>query len=182
MPVAQVNDLELAERVGLGDTKAFDELFRKYYVHLCNLAFQFVKSRDATEDIVQEVFSRIWIDRFQWMPKVSVRSYLEKTVRNAALNHIKHAQVVASAPCREPESFVHDVVDEIDRRVILKHILDAIDLLPKGCRTVFLLSREEGLTYSQISAELGISKKTVETQMGRALKSLRKTLMAHLSV
>ena len=178
----QTTDLQLACLIASGDTDAFDALFRKYYAHLCDLAFRFVKSHDATEDIVQQIFVRIWTYHSQWLPAVSVRAYLERAVRNSALNYIKHTQLLMTAFENEPERGTGDVVEELDKRATLRRVSEAVDILPERCRTVFLLSRERGLTYAEISAELGISKKTVETQMGRALKVLRKCLGEPLSI
>jgi len=152
-------------------------LFRKYYSPLCDFVMRIVKSRDATEDIVQEVFARLWIDRTDWFPEISVRAYLHKAVRNTALNYLKHLQVITSWSARQPEVSGGDIVEEVANRELLTAIQEAIDRLPDGSRTIFLLNREEGLTYTEIADVLNISKKTVETQMGRALKALRRYVM-----
>lgn len=170
------DDLKLAARIRSGDSKAFDTLFRRYYVHLCDVVFHLVRSHDATEDIVQEVFCRMWVERSTWLPNISVRAYLEMSVRNSALNYIKHQRVVVAAAEKESELLSGDVAEEMDRRAVLRRISEAVDLLPQRCRVIFLMSREDGLTYTEISAKLGISNKTVETQIGRALKVLRRSV------
>ncbi len=117
------------------------------------------------------------MDRAEWVPDVSVRAYLHKAVRNTALNYLKHLQVITSWSAQQPESSAGDVVDEVTNRELLIALHEAIELLPEGSRTIFLLNRDEGLTYAEIAEVLNISKKTVETQMGRALKALRRHIM-----
>lgn len=175
------SDSRLADEIRLGNGLAFDDLFRKYYSSLCDFVLRIVKSRDATEDIVQEVFARLWIDRAEWFPEVSVKAYLHKAVRNTALNYLKHLHVVTSWSQNQPESTVGDIIEDIANREMLAALRKAIEELPEGSKTVFLLSREEGLTYAEIADVLNISPKTVETQMGRALKALRRSVLQPVS-
>lgn len=171
------SDSQLAHGIRKGNATAFDELFRKYYSLLCDSVLRIVKSHDAAEDIVQEVFARLWIDRAEWYPDISVRGYLHKAVRNTALNYMKHLHVVTNWSESQPETFGGDVAEEVANRELLTTLQQAIQLLPEGSRTIFLLNREEGLTYAEIANVLSISPKTVETQMGRALKALRKHVL-----
>ena len=178
------SDSQLSDEIRKGNGAAFDRLFRKYYSPLCDFVTRIVKSQDATEDIVQEVFARLWIDRAEWLPEISVRAYLHKAVRNTALNYLKHLQVITSWSSKQSEISGGDVAEEVANRELLSALHEAIEHLPEGSRTIFLLNREEGLTYTEIADVLNISKKTVETQMGRALKALRRcvtepTLKSH---
>jgi RNA polymerase sigma-70 factor (ECF subfamily) len=177
MSTSLESDSQLADEIRRGNGAAFDRLFRKYYSPLCDFVMRIVKSHDATEDIVQEVFARLWIDRSDWIPEISVRAYLHKAVRNTALNYLKHLQVITSWSSKQPETYSNDVVEEVANRELLSALQEAIEQLPDGSRTIFLLSREEGLTYTEIADVLNISKKTVETQMGRALKTLRRHVL-----
>lgn len=171
------SDSQLADEIRKGNALAFDALFRRYYSSLCDSVLRIVRSHDSSEDIVQEVFARLWIDRGDWFPEVSVRAYLHKAVRNTALNYLKHLHVVTSWSGSQPESLGGDVVEEVANRELLATLQQAIEHLPEGSRTIFLLSREEGLTYAEIADVLSISQKTVETQMGRALKALRHSIL-----
>ncbi len=175
------SDSQLADQIRKGNASAFDDLFRKYYSSLCDSVLRIVRTRDATEDIVQEVFARLWIDRVDWFPEISVRAYLNKAVRNTALNYLKHLHVVTSWSESQTESSGGDLFEEVANRERLAALQQAIELLPEGSRTIFLLSREEGLTYAEIADVLNISQKTVETQMGRALKALRRSILEPLA-
>lgn len=168
--------MELAALIRNGNPKALDKLFLRYYTSLCRLSVRMVNSIDAAEDIVQDVFLRIWTDRADWSPHVSVLGFLERAVRNASIDHVRHARFLSRECDVEERPGPHDTAAETESREALKHVQDVISLLPDGSRTIFLLSRAEGLTYAQISRKLGISIKTVETQMGRALKELRKRM------
>ena len=175
-------DLNLVCQIRLGHKNAFTELYRNYYVELCNFALRFVESPDISEEIVQDVFLNIWRRRKEWSPQ-SPRSYLYKSVRNKALDLLKHRKVELKwekvTKVREiqhiesPEQLYEDV--ELNLAV-----QKAIDQLPDRRKTIFLLSRDDELTYKEIATVLDLSVKTVETQMGRALKTLRQLLSNYL--
>ncbi len=169
-------DMQLANLIRDGDTQAFDALFLRYYTPLCHLAARMLKSVDASEDVVQDVFLRIWTGRANWVLNVSVRAFLERAVRNASIDSIRHASYVVRSSESDLGSGRGDMLAELDNRTALENAQEAISNLPEGSRTIFLLSRVDGMTYAQIAERLGISVKTVETQMGRALKELRKSI------
>lgn len=171
-------DMQLANLIRDGDSEAFDALFLRYYIPLCHLSSRILKTVDASEDVTQDVFLRIWTGRANWVLTVSVRAFLERAVRNASIDYIRHARYAESFKDVETElTSPRDMVSEIESKNALTAANEAISTLPEGSRTIFLLSRVDGLTYAQISERLGISVKTVETQMGRALKELRKQMI-----
>ncbi len=169
-------DSRLSEEIRASNVAAFEKLFRKYHSSLCDFAYRIVKAHDTPEDIVQEMFTHIWIDRENWFPQVSVKAYLFRAVRNASLNYLKHLQVTDNWSNEQYCSITSNLLEDFDNKELLDRTLQAIELLPEGCKTVFLLSREEGLTYEEIASTLDISVKTVKTQMGRAFKALRRLL------
>ena len=166
-----------------GDESVFEALFREHYAPLCAFAGKFVGEPETAEELVQELFVQLWQKRGEVKLRGSLRSYLYASVRNSALNHIKHLKVRQSYQnwfqARTPESQESNPLDVAE---LESNIEDAIAALPDRCREVFLLSRREGLKYAEIAERMGISVKTVEVQMGKALKMLRKSLRSWLPV
>ena len=170
----------LVERVRAGDQSAIEELFYTYYKGLCHFTLGMTHSRDDVEDLVQDIFVRIWINREIWDPKGSVKAYLFRAARNQALNFIKNrTSHQLSAPDGEDElpspqdTEPSNYLDHKDTRAVVNN---AISKLPHKCRLVFVLNRQEELSYSEIADVLGISERTVENQISRALRILRKSL------
>jgi RNA polymerase sigma-70 factor (ECF subfamily) len=162
-----VEDRELLERIRGGDEGAFDDVFRAHYGPLVGLAEAMLRNRAAAEDVVQDV-----------TVEDSLRAYLFRATRNRALNHLRHSRVerqsephVAGAAADPPRAPVSLVEEEIDAA-----LKAAVSDLPERCREVFELSRVHGLRYTEIASALGISIKTVEAQMGKALRILRERL------
>ena len=165
------------------DEQAFGELFKTYFKQLRNYAFSFVQEQTLAEDIVQTVFLRLW-------DKIEVRNfgdsipaYLYRAVYNESLNALKRSKVR-----RSYHSWLNrhmkDQIDTAHKNLQLKdlerQLRTAINDLPEQCRTIFQLSRYEELRYRDIGLRLGISVKTVENQMGKALKLLRARLVEFL--
>ncbi len=161
-----------------GDKQAYEELFRLYHKRLHGFAYTFVRQAETAEDIIQTVFLNIWADKQNWDPPGTVREYLFAAVRNQALNVLRHQKVVADKEEEVIRSFeelskatlIHDHMDSGEFN---KQVQQGIESLPPRCRQIYLLNRRSGLTYIEIAEYLGVSINTVNTQMGRALKSLR---------
>ncbi len=166
-----------------GDTATFELMFRSYYPRLCQFAYRSIRSIEVAEDLVQSVFLNIWKNRRNWSPRCTPCMYLYKATRNQMINYLKHKNVenisefvdVSSIHTEEqtPE-------DKFNEKECSHAINDSITRLPERCRLIFLLKKEDGLTYNEISEILGISVKTVETQMGRALRFLRENLTEYI--
>ncbi len=161
----------------------FEALFKAHYSILCSYANGFLKDPDAAEEVVQEVMFRIWTGRETLVIETSLRSYLFRAVRNGCMNVIKHQGIredyKAFRESERPE-IQRSQEDEMIVTELEQKIREAIDNLPAERRKVFILSRYDGLTYGQIADKLGLSVKTVENQMGKALKSLREELADYL--
>jgi len=174
----------ITEKLILGDIKAFETLFNDYYDRLALYAFQYLKDKDSAEDIVQELFAKLWTNRLNLIVETTISAYLYGAVRNACLNQLKHQKVkeahIASAVfSTENDNYISN---EIDAKELEKLIQSCIIDLPPERQKIFLLSREQGLKYQEIAAELSISVKTVEAQMGKALRFLRERLKEYLTV
>lgn len=170
------DDRLLIESLQAGRSQGLDGLFHKYYTMLVSFAIRFTRDEDAARDVVQEVYFRLWKNRDRIHISSSAKSYLFRAVRNQALNHLRdqpdweplqdHDRTI---PVAEP--FLTEEDDSQKQR-----IMEAVGKLPPRARTVFELSRFEGLTYPEIADFMGISEKTVENQMRIALFKLREWL------
>lgn len=176
MEMSESGQAEQVKRIRRGDRTAFEALFRAHYEALCRFAIRYVDSIEVAEDLVQDVFFDLWKRRRAWQPEQSARAFLYGAVRNQGLKHRRWADVrenvqghEALADVAGPQDPARTVADRESLEVARK----AISELPPRRRIVFLLSRRHGLTYAEIATALNISVKTVETQMGRALKALR---------
>ncbi|HKS04964.1 MAG TPA: RNA polymerase sigma-70 factor [Gemmatimonadaceae bacterium] len=164
-----------------GDRGAFERLFRATYADLADYAARIVASRDAAEDVVQDVFIAVWNRRDALPDADKLASYLYRAVRNRALNYLRAQRGTESlidsdgGPAIAPEADDALAADEVQTA-----LTSALGALSPRAREVFLLSREQHLTYNEIAVTLEISVKTVETLMGRALRMLREALADRL--
>lgn len=170
-----VDERELLAGIRAGDEHAFDAVFREHYASLVRCAQAMLHRRDIAEEIVQDVLLALWQRRDTLVVEDSLRAYLFRATRNRALNHLRHLSIERRA---EPELSMVEVPDAPAPAALVGEEIDAalraaIRALPPRCREVFELSRVSGLRYAEIALTLGISVKTVEAQMGKALKVLR---------
>ena len=170
----------LFQRVAGGDDYfAFEKIFKSSYKSLCSFANRIVRSHELAEEIVDDVFCNLWKNRARIQITSSFRSYLITSVRNKSLDCLRKRkneknsvlESASSVPCRQSIAYENMAFEELSRRIEA-----AIQELPRQCRTIFLMSRDQDLKYKEIAEILNISIKTVDTQMGRALKYLRKTI------
>jgi RNA polymerase sigma-70 factor (family 1) len=162
--------------IAAGDRTAFEALFRTHYRPLCAFALQYVKDTDKAEDLVQDLFFRLWQDRERVTVTGSLRSYLFTAVRNRSLNAVKSAARIRVLDEDIDDREHDDVWTEDEHTERIARVQAAIAALPEERRKVFRMSKYEGLKYHEIAERLGISVKTVENQMGKALKTLREDL------
>jgi RNA polymerase sigma-70 factor (ECF subfamily) len=164
--------------------QALQELFFSYAQRLIHFARRFSLDRESAEDVVQNVFLALWRNRQSSTIGGNLKVYLFTAVRNQALNLLRHSKVV-----REGEQTLQLEVpepsnnfDRLEYEQLRQAIQQAVNGLPDQCKKIFLMSRLDGLTYGQIAASLDLSVKTVETQMGRALKHLRSVIAAGMVI
>lgn len=173
----------LVERLRNKDKAAFEIVFNSYYKSLCGYANKYLDEVDFAEEIVQEVFVKFWEKCETIAPDSSIKSYLYRSVHNTCLNHIKHMKVRDSYKQHVMVKMDYDMYassDDQEEPQLEKKIHEAIDALPPQCRKIFKLSRFEGLKYQEIADHLGLSIKTVEVQMGKALRVLREKLKMYI--
>lgn len=179
------NEKQWIKAIRSGDEKAFEKLFLRYYTPLCKFAWRYIRSTHIAEELVQEVFTNVWEIKKQLDPEGTLRAYLYQSVKNRALDHIKHQEVVR----RHLSEMAQDTKETASPQRIpagdtafMKAARQAIEELPERARQVYKLHRKDGLTYSEIAQVMEISPKTVESQMSRALKILRNRLSGFLPI
>ena len=164
-----------ADRIRAGDMDAFEALYRRYWERLYTFAYRYVRSKEDAEEIVQEVFFRIWRGRAHWIPAGAVRNYLYLAVRNSARDRLERAAVARRRRIsqREPAAEVQPDLEAAD---LVAAVERALTELPAKRAEVCKLRLVAELSYAQIAQRLGICEKTVETQLARGLKFLRERL------
>ncbi len=160
----------------------FEALVRTHYAGLCSFVARIVRSRVEAEDIVQTMFANLWAQRDTFHYE-RPEAYLYRAARNRAINVLRRQRVRLTweeqAKARPPEPTEPTVTSDAAE---LRAAIDrAVAELPERCRLIFTMNREQGLRYAEVAQILGISVKTVETQMGRALKVLRLRLAHFLA-
>ena len=176
-------DKILIERFRTGDMVAFEQLFRRYYNELCGYAYQYFSDRDTVEDIVQNLFYKLWQKRERLEIRTSFRAYLYRAVYNNTLQVLKEKNSLQPI---ENQDGTYDIIlseevfDTVESKEIQMIIEKTLDKMPERVRRIFELSRFEGLRYREIAEHLSISIKTVEANMGKALKIFRKSLKEYV--
>ena len=163
--------------------REFEQLFKEYFKSLYAYAFTILKNEAIAEEIVQNVFYKVWEKKITHTIQISLKAYLYKAVYHESLNYLKHQKIKA----RYHSHVMHEQKNNSEpaaKRILVKELeerlRDALNALPQQCRTIFQMSRFDGLKYQEIAEQLGISVKTVENQMGKALKQLRVKLIEYL--
>jgi len=165
----------LFSKIQNGDNKAFEHLFKKHYIYLVAFANSFIHEIDISENIVQNIFVKLWEKRAKYQI-TSLKGYLMVAVRNSCQNEIKRLQHERTYKQAKKTEIIIEETNYPDSRA-MDIITHAINQLPEQRKRIFKLNRLDGLKYREIADQLNISQKTVEAQMGKALKYLRKTLL-----
>lgn len=170
---------EIIGRIRQGDKQEFEKLFRSSYVSLVRYAKTLVRDHDTAEEIVQDLFFRLWQDRQKMKIESSLNGYLFRSVYNRALHRIEHRKVVerhAGEMAAAASLSSEPVTETIYYNELQARVAGVLERLPERCRLIFRMSRFEGMKYNEIADKLAVSLKTVEADMGRALKEFRKAL------
>ncbi|MGB3548966.1 MAG: RNA polymerase sigma-70 factor [Saprospiraceae bacterium] len=179
-----VSDEQLFAALSGGDPTALDELFRRHYADLCRVAYRLLQDGAAAEDVVQELFLRLWEKRESARPVSGVGAYLRRAVRNRSLNYLRDRKRIPTDDTEPPDTGggADTTLQPLLAAELQQRVDEAINRLPERCRLIYVLSRFEDLTHREIAEQLELSPKTVENQMGRAYKMLREYLAPLLGV
>jgi RNA polymerase sigma-70 factor (ECF subfamily) len=173
------SDSEIIRRISQGDKQEFEKLFRSSYVSLVRYAKTILKDHDTAEEIVQDLFFRLWQDRGNITIESSLNGYLFRSVHNKSLHFIEHQKVIdrhAGEIAASADETAEPVTDAIYYSELQSKVARVLERLPERCSVIFRMSRFEGLKYNEIAEKLSVSLKTVEANMGKALKEFRKAL------
>lgn len=175
----QHSDAPLLVRIKKGDVHAFETIFNKYKERLYHFARRYLYSKEDAEEIVQEVFIKIWENKERLQEDLSFYSYLFTSCKNTIFNQ-NRKKINEQAYYNYVKVFIQNVSHKTDNDIIYadleKMIGKVIDNLPAQRKNVYLLSRNNGLTHKEIAAKLSISVKTVEAHMRLALKTIKGVL------
>jgi RNA polymerase sigma-70 factor (ECF subfamily) len=159
---------------------AFRTLFRTHYAGLCRFVARMVGSMAEAEEIVQDLFLYVWERHPLEGDGAPSRQYLYRAAHNAAVNRLRRLRLarhwIEGEASRASGEVAPSDDHELEHKELLAAVEQAVDRLPDRCRLVYLLSRREHLTYQEIAVTLDVSVKTVETQMARAFRLLRRAL------
>lgn len=173
----------ILQRMIEGDENAFKYFFDTYYDNLCNFVNSYLRDETLSEDVVQSIFIYLWEKKDSLPSNCSIKSYLYTASKNKSLNQlrdIKNKNRIAEALFTEPELVSEEKADLFLEFEELKSIISmAIDGLPNQCKTIYQLSRDEGLTNKEIAEKLGIAVKTVENQMTIAIRKIKDFLQPY---
>lgn len=181
----EILDLKSEELIPMllsGDDITFERVYKHFLKPLHRYAINMLKDENLAKGMVQNVFLRLWERRSKLSLSGSIQAYLYRSVYHECLNYLRHEKVKMNyqdhlsytMKSKNEEGSSMELLD------LKEKLQQALDVLPERCRTIFQLSRFEELKYQEIANELGISIKTVETQMGKALRILRIKLVDFL--
>ncbi len=172
-----MDNAKLLEALKNGDHKAFEEVFFEYFDKIKKFIAMFLKSDDEAEELTQDIFVRIWVNRDSFNPSKSLNAYMYAIARNATLNLIKHKKLrlnhVAGYVIPDSGSDTEEYLFSKDVGLLIEMLLDRMSLQKQD---IYKLSQEEGLPNDEIAGRLGISRKTVENQLSIIMQELRKVI------
>lgn len=172
-----------------GDELAFEYIFKTNYNQLVGFCFQFINNGEVAKEIVQEAFVNLWLNRQRIEKITGINSFLYTSAKSSCLKHIRHKHVVEKYSNSKlnmvEKQLQFDTLESLDfnslENVELNELIQrSIKKLPEKCRLVFEMKRFEGKTNKEIAEEMGITVKSVEANMTRALKTLKTNLSEYL--
>ena len=169
----------MTQKIQINNQKEFQKIYLQFFNGLSNYASTILRDRESAKDVVQEVFLDLWKKRNDLVIKTTLDAYLLRAVKFKSIDFIRKAttkQQYAASVSAQEIGYQEQEHDEEDTKEKKQQIAFAIAQLPPKCRTDFLMSRVHGFTYKEIAQEMNISVKTVENQLSRAFKMLRKSL------
>lgn len=180
--IAGTHEQILIEGLIEGNVKIFDYIFHYYYSGMVVFAMKYTNSKGLAEDLVQDIFIKLWTRRTQITITTSLKAYLFSALRNRCIDYLRREN---RRGLKENESMADKEVPLNPQSLLveaeLRELINtAIGKLPPACREIFIMNRFEGLIAAEIAEKKGLSVRTVEKQIGNALKRMRKHLSPYL--
>lgn len=185
MGYKELENTKLVRLINKGDRNAFCELYIRFKDRLWSYCYSFLKSKQDTDDIIQDIFAYIWESRHLINAELSFSSFLYTITKNRILNHIRTANIktqVHNYLSQLEEGLEKQADEELEFQDFQQILLRAIDLLPPKRRQVFNLSRNENLSRKEIAEQLGISVYTVQEHISESLKFIKKYASKHADI
>lgn len=172
-----MDDIFLLQLIKNSDKQAFKYIFDTYFAALCRFMYLYLGSTQEAEDIASDIFASLWENREKLEIRITFKAYLFQSAKNRCLNALRDRKTVLSLDdINGQETPLENITDSLETEDLNFLIQEAILSLPDKCREVFLKSRTKNLTNQEIAASMDISIKTVEAQITKALKQIRKFL------
>jgi len=185
----ELENQDLIDGIRKGDMIAYEQLYNRYYVFLCVIAEHIVRNSSDAEEIVSDVFLKLWSIREKIEITTSLKGYLVKAVHNTSLNYLERDRFVnhnserLSSTDNSLLAWDSDYpLGQLYEKEVIEVLENSIASMPEACRNIFLLSRKDNLKYSDIACKLEISVNTVKTQIKIALAHLRRDLKDYLTI
>jgi RNA polymerase sigma-70 factor (ECF subfamily) len=171
------SDVQLIDRLKSGDESALTDIYKEYWQQLFLSAYNVLKDKQACEDVIQELFIKLWNSRDNIEIAVSLKAYLYASIRYEVYRQIRAGVVTSDVFDALANRLQSPATHEnLEYKELVSQVNSVVETLPEKCREVYKLSREEYLTHKQIASRLNISTKTVENHLTKALKHLRTSL------
>ena len=166
-----------------GNDNAFQAFVEAYYTPLFNFVNSYLKDQDTSKDIVQDSFIKLWLKRKELLENISLSQYLFTIARNLCIDHFRKQKIEDQYLFSLNRTDYFTLNDQSLKQLIQKEFLEEVEKeiqkLPPQCEKIFRMHRMDGLKYREIAKELGISERTVENQISKAMRILRKFLKDH---
>jgi len=172
---SHLQDVALLHKIAHGDKGAFNEVYERYWKQMYQAGNKVLKDKDASMDVVQDIFVKFWENKETINVHTNLKGYLLVAVKFKVANYIRHHQVKETffeKISQEPQP-LNTASEQLEVKELKNYISQFTEALPEKCREIFVLSRKEYLSNKQIASQLGISVKTVENQITIALKRLK---------
>jgi RNA polymerase sigma-70 factor, ECF subfamily len=171
----QADQTQFVEGLKNGDRKVFQQIFDTYYEPLCRYCIQRIANQEDAEEIVQDIFVKLWTKRQELQIDLSLRAYLYRTALNRIINYGDHLKIrkIHHDYVLSGSNSIANQSDELLKQEIQLLAAEAVNAMPEKRREVYLLSRHDGLKYNEIAQRLDVSVKTVEAHLSKALEQMR---------